>query len=279
MGAETVNAPERWRFWLDSGLGHVLGPLPWVDAARQARTCEAAAAASGFGRKNAVMPVGVGPGIAVKAAGQAREAVGGPAAASGEMNPWRERATAQNAAGSAKSYEPAAAPRSSPGTPLAEPQRPMPSDSWPAAWRKAWSKTGFARPFLWTYEQLGQDLLGTPDPDRREILRQVLVRLNLGPVHNFWPFSEPDGQDGLRLQPRLFKEGLKHLAPKCVIFLGPREIEGITPPGAPELFKVVSYFNSGVLCVHAPEIGELAADPALLDAMAVLFQQKLSHLI
>lgn len=165
------------------------------------------------------------------------------------------------------------------GASRAEPQRPLPSDSWPVAWREAWSKTGFARPFLWTYEQLGQDLLGTPDPERRETLRQVLVRLNLGPVHNFWPFSEPDGSAGLKLQPKLFKEGVRHLAPKCVIFLGLREIEGITPPGAPELFKVISYFNSGALCVHVPDIDELAANPALLEDMAALFHQKLAHLI
>ena len=118
-----------------------------------------------------------------------------------------------------------------------------------------------------------------PDPGRRETLRQVLVRLNLGPVHNFWPFSEPHEAEGLKLQPKLFKEGVRHLAPKCVIFLGLREIEGITPPGVPELFKVISYFSSGVLCVHAPDIAELAANPALLDDMAALFHQKLSHLI
>lgn len=147
------------------------------------------------------------------------------------------------------------------------------------AWRAAWNRTGFARPFLWAYEQLGEDLLGTPDPGRREALRRVLGRLNLGPVHNFWPFSEPDGQGGLRLQPRLFQEGLRHLAPKCVIFLGLRKIEGITLPDETELFKVVSYFDSGVLCVHAPGINELAANPALLDDMAALFQKKLAHLV
>ena len=110
-------------------------------------------------------------------------------------------------------------------------------------------------------------------------MRRVLGRLNLGPVHNFWPFSEPDGQGGLRPQPGLFQDGLRHLAPKCVVFLGLQKIEGVTPPETAELFKVVSYLNSGVLCVHAQDIDELGANPALVEDMVALFREKLMHLI
>ena len=276
MGAETVNTPERWRFWLDNGLGHVLGPLPWVDAARQAQACGAAEAAPGvFGRKNAAAAARIGRGNAAQAAVPSQKTDAGPASPSLEAKRPAGRKMPQTAAVAARGDNAAQAIAQD----LVGSQRPMPSDAWPVAWREAWSKTGFARPFLWTYEHLGQDLLGTPDPGRRETLRQVLARLNLGPVHNFWPFSEPDGAGRLMLQPALFKEGVRHLAPKCLIFLGLREVEVITPPGAPELFKVISYFNSGVLCVYAPDIDELAANPVLLDDMAALFQYKLAHLI
>lgn len=264
MGADTVNSPERWRFWLDNGLSHVLGPLPWLAAANAEQTLASVPVASKrairFGQEGrAVLPA------------QPEKPQG--------MRKGLENDKCRDAgAWERPDVGPAAAQISTRG-PQGAPQRPLPVDSWPEAWREAWGKTGFARPFLWTYAQLGEDLLGTPDPVRREVLRRLLACLNLGKVHNFWPFSESDGQGGLRLQARLFQDGVAHLAPRCIIFLGGDEFEGITPPGAPELFKVVSYFSSGVLCVRAPGIAELAANPALLENMAVLFQQKLSHLI
>ena len=121
--------------------------------------------------------------------------------------------------------------------------------------------------------------MGTPAPERREALKKVLAALNLGPVHNFWPFSEPDGQGGLRPQAKLFREGLTFLAPKCVIFLGTEEVDGVTALGEPELFKVTSYLDAGVLCVHLPDIGELVAEQELLNKAVALFREKLTHLI
>ncbi len=262
MGADTVNTPERWRFWLNSGLSHVLGPLPWLAAANveQAVAPVASRAATLFGQEGrSTLPAQVEKPQDMRKVFENDQGRGAGAWARPDVGPAAAQALARG--------------------PQGAPQRPLPVDSWPDAWREAWGKTGFARPFLWTYAQLGEDLLGTPDPVRRGALRRLLACLNLGQVHNFWPFSEPDGQGGLHLQARLFQEGVAHLAPRCIIFLGDDEFEGITPSGPPELFKVVSYFNSGVLCVRAPGIDELAVNPALLEDMAALFQQKLSHLI
>ena len=276
MGAATVNIPERWRPWLDSGVTHVLGPLPWVDD---------------FKRREA----------AVQGEGQlgfASEILPGPIAGQVSSPPSQAQALQNGAGGTASNPgqgrgadpAPPAPNRISRAAPEAKrilgsdgqapvSHRPLPTDAWPEAWKTAWGKTGFARPFLWTYAQLGEDLLGTPAPERREALKKVLTTLNLGPVHNFWPFSEPDGQGGLRLQARLFREGLTYLAPKCVIFLGEEIIDGVTAPGPPELFKVISYLDAGVLCVHLPDICMLAAAPDLLDKMAALFRETLTHLI
>ena len=292
MEPAIIDTPERWRFWLSSGLSHVLGPLPWLDDARRLSSAVGGELEPGAGQAAAAdlpggelgdvpLPEGQragpepdtgralttpapqpGPGLAL-----ARGARPGPEKPAG-LEAGRDAARAKDARAT-----PPAAPQAAPA------QRPLPSAAWPQAWKNAWTKTGFARPFLWTYEQLGEDLLGTPDPERRETLQRLLGALNLGPVHNFWPFSEPDGQGALRLQPKIFFEGLTRLAPKCVIFLGGQEIAGITAPGVPELFKLMSYQDTGVFCVHFPDIHELAANPALLQQMAGLFEQRLSRFI
>ncbi len=263
----TLDTPERWRSWLDNGLSHVLGPLPWVEAFQEQALAEKVAAP---GRPTAQSGARFGA-----------ESVLGQAAKKQAIANIPSRSHFANL-GQGTAIPQIGVPPQQDGTSPAQgalPQRPLPVSSWPEAWQAAWSKTGFARPFLWTYAQLGEDLLGTADPARRAVLRDLLIRLNLGSKHNFWPFSEPDGQGGLRLQPRLFREGVLHLAPKCVIFLGSEQIEEVTVLGATELFKVMSYFDTGVLCVHTPGIQELAEDRNLLDAVVELFQQKLTPLI
>ena len=300
MEPAIIDTPEHWRSWLNSGLSHVLGPLPWLDDARKASDAAAgevwpdagqAAAGDLPGRELVDLSLPEGPGMRPQpGAGRALTAPAPPSEQGRAMAPAADLGAAPQTgpgagqdglrADSARAT-PAATPATAPATtPKATPvQRPLPSAAWPQAWKNAWTKTGFARPFLWTYEQLGEDLLGTPDPERREILQRLLGALNLGPVHNFWPFSEPDGQGALRLQPKIFFEGLTRLAPKCVIFLGGQEIAGITAPGVPELFKLMSYQDTGVFCVHFPDIHELAANPALLQQMAGLFEQRLSRFI
>ena len=277
MGSATVDIPERWRPWLDNGVTHILGPLSWVDEF-QRETPE------GLEGERSGSDIGAEVLTAV--------------ACEASSSPQARAETAQNAAPVSSEAIPERAPESLPGhfkrasTELPKKelslttsgqasaaQRPLPTPTWPEIWKSAWNKTGFARPFLWTYAGLGEDIFGTPAPERRETLKKVLAALNFGPVHNFWPFSEPDGQGGLRRQAKLFREGLTYLAPKCVIFLGDEEITDVTAPGKPELFKVISYLDAGILCVHLPDIHELAVKPDLLEEVVSLFREKLAHLI
>lgn len=279
MGLESaiVDIPERWRPWLDNGLTHLLGPLCWEESCGEVQRTEnvggfATAGTQGVsGLSGSVISGSQTFGKSLP------DVVSASAEAARSKQPIHASPSLQGLAPmppATESTQPLPADR-----PAGPPQRPLPTPDWPEAWKSAWSKTGFARPFLWTYEQLGEDLLGTPAPERRETLRRLLAALNFGPVHNFWPFSEPDGRGGLRLQAGLFQEALTHLAPKCVIFLGDKEIAGVTAPGTPELFKVISYLDTGVLCVHLPDIHDLAVKPALLAEVTSMFQQKLAHLI
>ncbi len=272
-----VDIPERWRPWLDSGLTHFLGPLPWLERLGWEQG-NGNLEFSGGGNE---LPFSDSIGSGVSRQRPLAKPLPSVKSGLSTAETTNSRALALNKPGfSKKTTSGVGGEQLTPaGQPVEAPQRPLPTPAWPEAWKSAWSKTGFARPFLWTYEQLGEDLLGTPAPERREMLRRLLAALNFGPVHNFWPFSEPDGQGGLRLQAELFQEGLTYLAPKCVIFFGDKEIAGITAPGVPELFKVISYRDAGVLCVHIPDIHDLALQPALLDDVTVLFRRKLANLI
>lgn len=260
----SVDTSERWRSWLLGGLTHVLGPLPWMDAFKQASDLELNVGVQTRAAHTAVAAQPV-PGKLGGAATRHKARRGGVGA--DEDNPAEAVA------------RPAEAPEAHTGGEERNLRRPLPVDSWPEAWKAAWAKTVFARPFLWSYERLGQDLMGMPSPARREALKKLLSRLSLGAAHNFWPFSEPAEQGGMCLQPDLFHEGLRLLAPKCVIFLGQDVFAGITLPEPPEPYKVVSYLGTGMLCVHLPDIQALGADDNLLAETAANFQQKLRHLI
>ena len=271
MGRALIDAPERWRPWAHAGLSSILGPLPWVDAFAAERGGEGEPELADFKARAG------DKGFLSRESSQA----GGGGASQPEALPASRAGEGSFSAFGASPEAPGPVPAPGAFASLAaEPmQRPMPVDFWPEAWRAAWRKTAFARPFLWSYERLGEDLLGTPSPERREVLRNLLSQLALGPVHNFWPFSEPDEAGGLRLQPELFQEGLKYLAPHCVIFFGRDEFAGVTLPEIPEPYKVVSYRGTGVLCVHLPDIHALGNDPGLLAEAVAAIKQKLVHLI
>ena len=264
-----IDASERWRSWLSGGLTHVLGPLRWADAFAQREPLEFKGEAPAQRETGAQVS-------AAFSANDSRARVGGREGEAG--------ISAEDFQGHA--LRNASSGRAFTAREMAEGaeesrvfQRPLPVESWPEPWKAAWAKTAFARPFLWSYERLGQDLMGSPSPERREALKKLLSRLGLGAAHNFWPFSEPAEQGGACLQPELFQEGLRLLAPKCVVFLGRDNFAGVTLPEVPEFYKVVSYLGTGALCVHLPDIQALGADEDLLSEAAAAFQQKLRHLI
>lgn len=280
MGRALIDTPERWRAWLQSGLSHVLGPLPGLENLAGARSAACEPKLTDFALSpdakglSEVEKFREGASVEMQLVDVALARSEREKGASG-AEPFRNAPRAARA-----KPEPAfVAAKSASFSGGGGAQRALPADSWPEAWRAVWKKTVFARPFLWSYAHLGHDLLGAPSPERREVLQRLFLQLDLGSVHNFWPFSEPDAAGELRLQPVLFREGVKSLAPRCVIFLGREAFKGVTLPETPELYRVTSYLSTGVFCIHLPSVQDLGADAALLAEAVATVKQKLIHLI
>lgn len=95
---------------------------------------------------------------------------------------------------------------------------------WPAGWRERLQQTRPA-PVIWTYWELGQDLCGAPDPNRRELLGKLLKDLAHPPgTHSFWPLALPrqdgDGEQELEANAPVFWEGVRLLRGRAVVLMG-----------------------------------------------------------
>lgn len=89
-------------------------------------------------------------------------------------------------------------------------------EDWPEPWDRYWSKAQPAR-MVWTYPELGQDLLGQGDSLRRGLLAGLIKELAFpkGWI-TFWPVSGPDGH----FQRALFTRGVERLSAELVLFFG-----------------------------------------------------------
>lgn len=120
-----------------------------------------------------------------------------------------------------------------PARPVQEPKRnpewkPLPEASWPAAWREQYGHTKRGK-IVWTYADIGKDLLAGRNPDpsesveltqararRSQMLRKLLGALKYpAGTHTFWPCKLEDS-----VQPDLFWSGVRALGSRGVIILG-----------------------------------------------------------
>ena len=120
--------------------------------------------------------------------------------------------------------------------------------AWPQPWDLFALKTTPERPFLWTHNELGQDLLaasaaGAPETPlvgeaiearskRSACTRQLLSALGLPGLVNFWPMSLPSpaaAEPAFTPQPEMFLEGVRRLEPTFLLVLGPLALQGFAP--------------------------------------------------
>ena len=95
--------------------------------------------------------------------------------------------------------------------------------TWPISWQKCLQRTPPAQ-IIWTYRELGQDLLRitTPGLDER---RALLARLwqDLKPLHRtntLWPFAMPnDSGSAIQAEPAIFWTGVRLLKARFVMVL------------------------------------------------------------
>ena len=192
----------------------------------------------------------------------------------GERIPVKAEPTTDPAAASPK-VVPAPGERKQTGQSPSNQTLPRFTDPFPEHWQQAFGKTVFGRPLLWTYPELGQDLFGIPGTERREILRQLLGQLNMGSVHNFWPFTEFGSAADFTLRLDFFEQGFYRLSPKCVVFLGSGLAEPVTEITDPSPFTVSFSTKLKVMCLFIPEISQLYTQPQLLSRTLAFLQTKL----
>lgn len=137
----------------------------------------------------------------------------------------------------------------------------LPVEAWPARWLALKNR----RPLpphplvLWTYAGLGEDLTGTPDEARRQVIVRMLMELrHPGGTHVFWPcgFAGEAPQDG----PALFWSGVKLLNPRVLLLFGSDARDTLSMPKT--LLPFCQERVYGRLVIQLPRPQSLAADEA-----------------
>lgn len=105
----------------------------------------------------------------------------------------------------------------------------LPLDKWPLAWKDILGRTPKNPLILWTYEELGYDLGGEANPDRRGLLYRLIKDLSLAKgSHAFWPlYLFPDNATSFENM-QMFMSGVQYLNPNWVIFMTgttPKQLE------------------------------------------------------
>ncbi len=155
--------------------------------------------------------------------------------------------------------------------------RIIPPEAWPAAWKVLRERRPLPpRPLVcWTYGGLGSDLVGTPDPRRRDLVARMIKGLNHpGGTHVFWPFELPDeetpGEDTLREEnaPSLFWSGEALLRTRALLVMGSDARDAL---GLPKIGPYCQTMLRGRLLIQLPQPHSLAEKPeAFGQAMAFL---------
>ena len=137
----------------------------------------------------------------------------------------------------------------------------LPVESWPESWLALKNRRPLPpRPLvLWTYAGLGEDLTGTPDETRRQVIVRMLLELrHPGGTHVFWPCGLQGEHPGDG--PDLFWSGVKLLNPRVLLLFGSDARDVLSMPKTLLPFCQERVF--GRLVIQLPRPQALAADEA-----------------
>jgi len=160
-------------------------------------------------------------------------------------------------------------------------QAPPGFADWPAAWQEQFKKIR-AAPVVWTYWELGQDLCGSPDPKRRELLQELLKSLAHPPgTHSFWPVALPDrggdGEQRLEANAPVFWEGVRLLHGRAVVIMGSQALSSLALPEgmlAMRPFQQLRHQGRLLIVLHSPDI--LNREPQRMQALREFLRQALA---
>lgn len=156
------------------------------------------------------------------------------------------------------------------------------SGRWPGQWQKLFAKARPA-PVLWTYHELGLDLLGGGEAARGALFRRLLSELRLPKgTSAFWPTAVPQEAPGsanaatdsdfgpLEANAPVFWAGMTLLKPRVMVVFGVAALQdmGLDAADFP-LFQQRIF--EGKLIVHVPDMSHLLANEAhLMPALSLL---------
>ena len=141
---------------------------------------------------------------------------------------------------------------------------------------------------VWTYADLGQDLLGVQSEGlaaRRAFLGQLLKDMNNpAGTHTFWPVSLPQGQAG-QVGPDIpflpnadaFWSGLAKLGARAVVALGDPAVQALDLPEPLPLMQQTRY--SGTMVLAVSDVADLLANNILYRTMLTYVRTFLGPLI
>lgn len=146
----------------------------------------------------------------------------------------------------------------------------LPVEEWPSGWLALKNRRPLPpRPLvLWTYAGLGEDLTGTPDEARRQVIVRMLMELrHPGGTHVFWPcgLTGESREDGSAL----FWSGVKLLNPRVLLLFGSDARDILAMPRT--LLPFCQERVNGRLVIQLPMPQALAGDePSFKRALAFL---------
>ena len=146
--------------------------------------------------------------------------------------------------------------------PLALPRSDgVPADpkNWPFPWGDRFSKSTKA-PILWTYHELGGDLLGAGGSDRGAFFKSLIGDLRLPKGSSvFWPSAMPvlnqDGSTRVEANPTLYAAGVRRLNPQVIVVFGERAIVDMGLSGCIKTFR--QEMVEGRLLLLLPDIEKM----------------------
>jgi hypothetical protein len=154
-------------------------------------------------------------------------------------------------------------------------------EAWPGPWqnlharmKKAW--------LCWTYWELGEDLCGTADPGRRQVLGQLISALHRpAGTSTFWPPALPaeegSGQSGLAASRDLFWSGVRELGVRMIVAMGYRASIAIGLPRE-EVQPLHWEIRNGVIVCTTWDFFRIAEQPSRLDDIVTFLNATIRQL-
>lgn len=151
-----------------------------------------------------------------------------------------------------------------------------PPEHWPAAWLALKNRRPLPpRPLVfWTYEGLGDDLMGIPDQARQQIIVRMLTALkHPGGTHVFWPFALP-GYTPDADAPSLFWSGAALMRPRALLLFGSEARDILSMPKT--LVPYCQERIDGRLVIQLPKPATLAQDEGAFSRAQVFLARMLN---